>query len=104
GLTITLRPGFLEDKGEALHALLALQLRSGSAARAFETLERAKSQVLLNYLANREQLRWAADDPASRSLIDELDRLREEHQWFYRLAHELIADEMPPETLAPDLA
>ncbi|HEX9440739.1 MAG TPA: tetratricopeptide repeat protein, partial [Roseiflexaceae bacterium] len=58
-LTITLRPGFLEDKGEALQALLAIQLRSSSAARAFETLERAKSQVLLNYLANREQLRWA---------------------------------------------
>jgi tetratricopeptide (TPR) repeat protein len=61
GLTITLRPGFLEDKGEALQALLALQLRSGAAARAFATLERAKSQALLNYLANREQLHWAAD-------------------------------------------
>lgn len=104
GLTITLRPGFLEDKGEALQALLALQLRSGSAARAFETLERAKSQALLNYLANREQLHWAADDPRSQSLIDELDRLREEHQWFYRLAHEPMAGDMTPETLAPELA
>ena len=104
GLTITLRPGFLEDKGEALQALLALQLRSGSAARAFETLERAKSQALLNYLANREQLHWAADDPRSQSLIDELDRLREEHQWFYRLAHEPMTDDITPETLAPELA
>jgi CHAT domain-containing protein len=93
GLTITLRPGFLEDKGEALQALLAIQLRSSLAARAFETLERAKSQVLLNYLANREQLRWAQEDPRSRALIEELNRLREEHQWFYGLAHEHPASE-----------
>ncbi|HEY3229260.1 MAG TPA: CHAT domain-containing tetratricopeptide repeat protein [Roseiflexaceae bacterium] len=92
-LTITLRPGFLEDKGEALQALLAIQLRSSSAARAFETLERAKSQVLLNYLANREQLRWAQEDPRSRALIEELNQLREEHQWFYGLAHEHEASE-----------
>jgi CHAT domain-containing protein len=100
GLTITLRPGFLEDKGEALQALLALQLRSGAAARAFETLERAKSQALLDYLANREQLHWAADDPRSQALIDELNRLREEHQAFYRLAHEQ-ADEAAPAPIAP---
>ncbi|MEO7912941.1 MAG: CHAT domain-containing tetratricopeptide repeat protein, partial [Roseiflexaceae bacterium] len=104
GLTITLRPGFLEDKGEALQALLALQLRFDTATRAFETLERAKSQVLLNYLANREQLHWAADDPRSQALIEELDRLREEHQWFYRLAHEPIAGDLMPEALAPELA
>jgi tetratricopeptide (TPR) repeat protein len=104
GLTITLRPGFLEDKGEALHALLALQLRSGAAARAFETLERAKSQALLNYLSNREQLHWAADDTRSQSLIEELDRLREEHQWYYRLAHEPMTGDITPETLAPELA
>jgi CHAT domain-containing protein len=101
GLTITLRPGFLEDKGEALQALLAIELRSGAPARAFEALERAKSQALLNYLANREQLRWAADDPRSQALIDELERLREEHEWFYRLAHEQ-ADAAAP--IAPEQA
>ncbi len=96
-LTITLRPGFLEDKDEALRALIGIYLRDGSAERAFDTIERAKSQVLLNYLANREQLRWAGDDPRSRALIDELDGLREEHQWLYRLAHEQLPgrDEAP---------
>ncbi len=88
GLTITLRPGFLEDKGEALRALIALQLQAGQAGNAFETLERAKSQVLLSYLANREHLHWAQDDARSRGLIEELERLRAEHQWFYRLAHD----------------
>ena len=61
GLTITLRPGFLEDKGESYRNLFALYLNSGKTECAFETLEHAKSQVLLNYLANREQFRWASD-------------------------------------------
>ena len=87
-LTITLQAGFLEDKGEASRALICLYLRAGEAANAFETVERAKSQVLLGYLANREALRWAADDPHSGILIDELNRLRAEHQGYYRLAHE----------------
>lgn len=91
-LTITLRPGFLEDKSEALRALIGLYLQDGRAERAFESLERAKSQTLLGYLANRGQLRWSSDDPRSRALIAELDQLREEHQWFYRLAHEQPTD------------
>jgi CHAT domain-containing protein/tetratricopeptide (TPR) repeat protein len=92
GLTITLRPGFLEDKGEALRAVLALDLRAGQVERAFQSLERAKSQALLGYLANRDRLRWSLDDPHNRALIEELERLREEHQWFYRLAHEQPVD------------
>jgi CHAT domain-containing protein len=88
GLTITLRPGFLEDKGEALQALIALHLRAGDAGNAFESLEHAKSQVWLGYLMNRGRLHWAQDDARSRALIEELNRLRAEHQWFYRLAHD----------------
>jgi CHAT domain-containing protein len=87
GLTITLRSGFLEDKGEAMRALIALHLRSGDIGSALETLERAKSQVWLGYLINREHLRWSLDEAQSLALIEELDRLRAEHQWFYRLAH-----------------
>jgi CHAT domain-containing protein len=87
-LTITLQPGFLEDKGEASRALIALYLRAGEAGSAFETLEREKSQVLLGYLANREALRWATNDSRSDNLIAELNKLRAEHQLYYRLAHE----------------
>lgn len=101
GLTITLRPGFLEDKDEALRALIALHLRAGQAEQALETLERAKSQVLLSYLANREQLRWNYD-AHSRLLIEELERLRDEHQWFYRLAHDqLVSDDGRPSSIQP---
>ncbi len=88
GLSITLRPGFLEDKGEALRSLIALHLRSNRPALAFEALERAKSQVWLSHLANQDDLHWAQEDPRTRSLIEELTRLRDEHQWFYRLAND----------------
>jgi len=88
GLTITLRSGFLEDKGEAMRALISLHLRSGNIGSAFEALERAKSQIWLGYLINREHLHWAQDDSGSKALIEELDHLRAEHQWFYRLAHD----------------
>lgn len=104
GLTITLRPGFLEDKGEALRALIALHLRAGRAERAFESLERAKSQVLLSYLANREQLRWIRDDDRSRALIEELNQLRAEHQWFYRLAHDPPDQRARPGAISPQQA
>lgn len=100
GLTITLRPGFLEDKGEASKNLIALYLRNDQAARAFQTLEQAKSQVLLNYLANREQFRWASDgNSRTPVMIKELNQLRAEHEWFYRLAHELPRNTEQPSAI-----
>jgi len=86
GLTITMRSGFLENKGEAWHELIGLYLELERIDCAFDALERAKSQVMVNYLANREQFRWSREEPESRILIDELERLRAEHQVFYQLA------------------
>ncbi len=87
-LTITLRTGFLEDKGEASRSLIALYLSNGRAECAFNALEQAKSQVLLSYLANREQFHWAQGKTQIQAMIEKLNKLRAEHQWFYRLAHE----------------
>ncbi len=87
-LTITLRPGFLEDKEEAARALIGMYLRANEAENAFAMVERVKAHVLLGYLANRDGLHWARNDTQSHELIEELQRLRAEHQWFYRLAHE----------------
>ncbi|WP_026369419.1 CHAT domain-containing protein [Kallotenue papyrolyticum] len=105
GLTLTLRPSFLEDKHEPLHALITLYLRQGRLVRAFETLERTRALTLLGYLANREHLLWSADDPDSRLLIAELEQLRSEHHWFLRLLHETPGadDEVRP-TITPDQA
>jgi tetratricopeptide (TPR) repeat protein len=104
GLTITLRPGFLEDKGEASRALIALYFRNGQAENAFETLERAKSQVLLGYLANRENLRWTTDGTRSQALIEELMRLRAEHQWFYGLTQGLPKNPTHPNAVSVEQA
>ena len=101
GLTITLRAGFLADKEEALHRLIALHLHSGGAQQAFETLERAKANVLLGYLTNHAALRWSQDDLRNRVLLAQLNQLRAEHERFYGLAHPLPGGAplaaMPPE-------
>ncbi len=102
GLTITLQPGFLEDKWDAWRALIALHLSHGQIGKAFETLERAKSQVLVGHLVNRERLRWDQDDPRSRALIAELARLRAEQHGFYHLAQE--APTQPVVARNPDQA
>jgi CHAT domain-containing protein len=92
GLTITLRSGFLEDKAEASRRLIHLYLRAERNECAFDALERAKSQVLLSYIANREQFLWSRGNTYNQTLMKELNRLRDEHQWFYRLAHEPLRD------------
>ena len=86
GLTITLRPGFIEEKSEATRRLIALQLRAGQPAEALATLERAKSQVLLGYLLNHDGLLWLQTDEQTLNLRHRLERLRAEHQWYSRLA------------------
>jgi CHAT domain-containing protein len=104
GLTITLRPGFLEDKGEAAGALVALYLRTSQVVNAFETIENAKAQVLFGYLLNRELLRWEQHNAQTRALIDELNRLRSEHQWFYRLAYDPPRSDERPGSILPEQA
>ena len=104
GLTITLRTGFLIDKGKASRNLIALHIESGQGECAFDALERAKSQVLLNYLANREQFHWAMDNPHTKSMIEELHKLRAEHQLFYRLARESLTKTDRPDTMRPEQA
>ena len=103
-LTITLRPGFLEDKQDALRALVRLYLSEQNAVGAFEALERAKSQVSLSYIANRETLRWPVDAPVARELVDELNRLRAEHHWLYRAVTAEREGEQPEARVDPDWA
>lgn len=104
GLTITLRSGFLEDKEEAPRRLIGLHLRAGRAEAALETLEQAKSQVLLGYLVNRGHLLWSQAGERGRALSEALARLRAEHQWFYQLAHEPNQDPDRAASLTPEQA
>jgi tetratricopeptide (TPR) repeat protein len=85
-LTITLRPGFMESNEEGLRGLMRLYLEAGQAECAFQTLERTKSQTLLNHLANRENLHWLRNDPRSQPLIEELECLRQDYHLYEQLA------------------
>ncbi|NTV63231.1 MAG: CHAT domain-containing protein, partial [Oscillochloris sp.] len=84
GLSLTLRPGFLENRSEALHALMGYYLQDGYVARAFNLLEHVKSHAMLHYIANRDYLRWPTGDTRARQLSAELDQLRAEHHWLYQ--------------------
>lgn len=94
-LTITLRPGFLGSKEEALRRLIGLYLEENNAACAWQTLERAKSQILLNHLVNRDNLRWLPDNPRAGPLIENLERLRQDHAVYYQQAYETPRDGQP---------
>jgi CHAT domain-containing protein len=89
GLTLTLRPGFMEDKDEALHALVRSFLKRDRPADALEALERARAQTWLSFLMSRERLVWSQTDPRSRALLAELAELRAEHEWYQSLARDL---------------
>ena len=84
GLTITLRPGFMEDKLAATHAQIRLYLGFEDEVRAFETLERAKAQIFLGYLNNQDQMHWATQTAESASMVEELNQLRQQHHWLYQ--------------------
>ncbi len=92
-LTITFRSAFLENRVDALHALIRLYLDQGQAAAAFAVLERAKSLTLLTYLSGREQLHWLTNDARTAEFVEELAELRAEHHWYYRIAFEQIEPE-----------
>jgi CHAT domain-containing protein len=104
GLTITLRSGFLEAKSEAGRELVNLYLRIDKDQCAFEALERAKSQVLLSYVGDRDQFRWVKNDAESQPLLSELEILRAEHQRFYRLAHEVPQQDLHSKLVSPEQA
>jgi CHAT domain-containing protein/tetratricopeptide (TPR) repeat protein len=100
-LVLTSRAEFMADKQDSVIALVRLNLELERTEAAFATLERAKAQVWLSYLGQLDHLRWLRDDPQTRSLIDELTRLREEHHWYYRSSHDPVFREQQHITMLP---
>ncbi|KPV53953.1 hypothetical protein SE17_06635 [Kouleothrix aurantiaca] len=72
---------------------MRLHLHLNHFEHAYNTLERTKSLNWLGYLSNRNQLRWSAKETQSQTLVELLNELRAEHQWYYRLAFEEISEE-----------
>ncbi len=91
GLTVSLRPYFLADKGEAARELIRLRLDKGDVSGAFQILQDAKQRVFDEYLAEAEMVRHArrGDEDVRgqklrrlredyRALTDQLQRLAED--------------------------
>ncbi|HEX2323807.1 MAG TPA: CHAT domain-containing protein, partial [Chloroflexota bacterium] len=93
-----LRTNFLADKLAVYHDAIDLSLRLDRPALALEYLERAKSRALVDYLAATPEVRLRARHGADQALLDELSRLRQEHNWLYgRLyGHGLASREAEP--------
>ncbi|MEM7800760.1 MAG: CHAT domain-containing tetratricopeptide repeat protein, partial [Chloroflexota bacterium] len=96
-LTITLQREFWDDKSGVLRALVNLDLQEGKTESAFQTLEDSKSQVLRTYIANHSRHQWLKDDPDTEKLIEQLEEVRQEHHFYYRIVHEgdQLDDEHP---------
>jgi CHAT domain-containing protein/tetratricopeptide (TPR) repeat protein len=103
-LILTFRPDFLVDKQDALRAILRIHLASNQPCQAFEVLEKTKAQVWLTYLNNQGHLRWLRDDPTTQHLVDQLNQLRQEHHWYYRVAHDQLFREEQHTVVSPEQA
>ncbi|MDQ3701678.1 MAG: CHAT domain-containing protein [Chloroflexota bacterium] len=82
-LAVELRTDFLDDKLPVYQLAIECALGLGQPGRAFAALERCKSQSLVDYLARHRDVRLRGRDPSEQGLLDELARLRKEHNWFY---------------------
>ncbi len=78
-----LQAGFLADKLIAYEGLVQLCLEMGLSGEAFEIVERARSSVLLDFLASGLRLQ---DQGGDKALLDQLLDLRAAWRKHYRLA------------------
>ncbi|HEU5317484.1 MAG TPA: tetratricopeptide repeat protein, partial [Chloroflexota bacterium] len=86
-LATELRSAFLEDKLQIYEDAIDCCLRLDEPRRAFEYLERAKSRALVDYLIATPEVRLRAPSAGDQDLVDELARLRREHNWFSERLH-----------------
>jgi CHAT domain-containing protein len=86
-LATELRSDYLEDKLRIYHDAIECSLEVGEAQLAFSYLERAKSRALVDYLSAAPDVRLRAGGSDDQDLLEELARLREEHNWFYSRLH-----------------
>lgn len=82
-LAIELRGDFLADKLPVYHDAIDCCLRLSRPDLAFDYLERAKSRALVDYLTVHSDVHLRVRGALDQELVDELARLREEHNWFY---------------------
>src|SRR5712691_11370944 len=82
------RTSFLEDKGNIYQCAIVLALKRENKDQALIYVEKAKSQVLGDYLRNNIDIRLRAGDKAGEAILEDLARLREEQAWFSSVVYE----------------
>ncbi len=87
-LVLDERTSFLEDKGGIYQRAMTLAMRRGNRDQALIYVEKAKSQVLGDYLRNNIDIRLRAGDKAGEAILEDLARLREEQAWFSSIVYE----------------
>ncbi|HVG96970.1 MAG TPA: CHAT domain-containing protein [Chloroflexota bacterium] len=78
-----LRSHFLDDKVQVFREAIDTSLSAARPAEALAYLERAKSRALVDYVATNAEVRLRSRRPANGTLLRELGRLRDEHNWLY---------------------
>jgi tetratricopeptide (TPR) repeat protein len=81
-LVLDERTSFLEDKGSIYQRAITLALRRDQTDQALMYVEKAKSQVLGDYLRNNIDIRLRASDKAGEAILEHIAHLREEQAWF----------------------
>lgn len=100
-LAIELCCDFLADKLSIYQDAIDTSLRLAQPRLAFAYLERAKSRTLVDFLANNLDVGIRGRRAGDRALLDELARLREEHNWLYNRRYGYgLADRAEPTGVA----
>lgn len=81
------RTSFLEDKGTIYQRATTLALHRNQTEQALMYVEKAKSQVLGDYLRNNIDIRLRASDKTSELMLDDIAHLREEQAWFSSIVY-----------------
>ena len=92
---------FLSDKLQVYEAMVLLCLDMKTAVtekEAFETVERAKSRTLLDSLAREKPL--GTSSPAEADLWSDINRLKNELNWYYNQINQPHLDNRSPTMLA----
>ncbi len=86
-LVLDERTSFLEDKGGIYQRAMVLALRQNQTDRALMYVEKAKSQVLGDYLRNNIDIRLRASDKAGEAILERIAHLREEQAGFSSIVY-----------------
>ena len=86
-LATELRTEYLGDKLRLFHDAIDFCIAHDELERGLDYLERAKSRALVDYLASQPEVSIQARTAPERELIEQLNLLREEHNWFYGRLH-----------------